>query len=63
MSMTPAGSRKWAKMTAANIGKQVAMVLDDYVCSAPVVQSEITGGGTSITGSFQLKTPRTWPTS
>lgn len=55
MNMTPSGSRKWQKMTAANIGKQVAMVLDDYVCSAPVVQSEISGGGTSITGSFQLE--------
>ena len=55
MNMTPAGSRKWAKMTAANIGKQVAMVLDDYVCSAPVVQGEITGGGTSITGSFAIE--------
>ncbi|HEX8504746.1 MAG TPA: protein translocase subunit SecD, partial [Hymenobacter sp.] len=55
MTMTPAGSRKWQKMTAANIGKQVAMVLDDYVCSAPVVQSEISGGGTSITGSFALE--------
>ncbi|HEX8329559.1 MAG TPA: protein translocase subunit SecDF [Hymenobacter sp.] len=55
MSMTPAGSRKWQKMTAANIGKQVAMVLDDYVCSAPVVQSEISGGVTSITGSFALE--------
>ncbi|MGY3090595.1 SecD/SecF fusion protein [Hymenobacter sp. UYAg731] len=55
MTMTPAGSRKWAKMTAANIGKQVAMVLDDYVISAPVVQSEITGGGTSITGDFQIE--------
>jgi len=55
MNMTPAGSRKWAKMTSANIGRQVAMVLDDYVCSAPVVQSEITGGGTSITGSFAIE--------
>ena len=55
MNMTPSGSRKWQKMTAANIGKQVAMVLDDYVVSAPVVQSEISGGGTSITGSFQLE--------
>ena len=55
MSMSPAGARKWAKMTGANIGKQVAMVLDDYVCSAPVVQSEITGGNTSITGSFQIE--------
>ena len=55
MNMSPAGSRKWAKMTGANIGRQVAMVLDDYVCSAPVVQSEITGGGTSITGSFAIE--------
>ncbi|MFD2721989.1 protein translocase subunit SecDF [Hymenobacter monticola] len=55
MNMTPAGSRKWAKMTGANIGKQVAMVLDDYVISAPVVQNEITGGGTSITGDFQIE--------
>jgi SecD/SecF fusion protein len=55
MNMTPSGSRKWQKMTAANIGKQVAMVLDDYVCSAPVVQSEISGGGTSITGSFSVE--------
>ncbi|WP_216679601.1 protein translocase subunit SecDF [Hymenobacter siberiensis] len=55
MSMTPSGARKWQKMTAANIGKQVAMVLDDYVCSAPVVQSEISGGGTSITGSFTIE--------
>ncbi|GAB3854310.1 protein translocase subunit SecDF [Hymenobacter terrigena] len=55
MSMTPSGARKWQKMTAANIGKQVAMVLDDYVCSAPVVQSEISGGGTSITGSFSVE--------
>ncbi|MFC6222422.1 protein translocase subunit SecDF [Hymenobacter artigasi] len=55
MSMTPSGARKWQKMTAANIGKQVAMVLDDYVCSAPVVQSEISGGGTSITGSFAIE--------
>ncbi|GAC1594695.1 MAG: protein translocase subunit SecDF [Hymenobacter sp.] len=55
MNMTPSGARKWQKMTAANIGKQVAMVLDDYVCSAPVVQSEISGGGTSITGSFQIE--------
>ncbi|GAB2853484.1 protein translocase subunit SecD/SecF [Hymenobacter ruber] len=55
MSMTPSGARKWQKMTAANIGKQVAMVLDNYVCSAPVVQSEISGGGTSITGSFAVE--------
>ena len=55
MNMTPSGARKWQKMTAANVGKQIAMVLDDYVVSAPVVQGEISGGGTSITGSFQVE--------
>jgi SecD/SecF fusion protein len=54
MSMTPTGSRKWAKMTGANIGKQVAVVLDDVVYSDPVVQSEITGGNTSISGNFTI---------
>lgn len=54
MSMTPTGSRKWAHMTGANIGKQVAVVLDDVVYSDPVVQSEITGGNTSISGNFSI---------
>ncbi len=54
MSMTPSGSRKWAHMTGANIGKQVAVVLDDVVYSDPVVQSEITGGNTSISGNFSI---------
>jgi SecD/SecF fusion protein len=54
MSMNPTGSRKWGKMTGANIGKQVAVVLDDVVYSDPVVQSEITGGNTSISGNFTI---------
>ena len=54
MTMNPNGSRKWAKMTGANIGKQVAVVLDDVVYSAPVVQSEITGGSTQISGNFTI---------
>lgn len=54
MSMNPTGSRKWQKMTGANIGKQVAVVLDDVVYSDPVVQSEISGGNTSISGSFTI---------
>ncbi|TDN37335.1 protein translocase subunit SecDF [Hymenobacter sp. UV11] len=54
MSMNPTGARKWGKMTAANIGKQVAVVLDDVVYSDPVVQSEITGGNTSISGNFTI---------
>ncbi|RZK61335.1 MAG: protein translocase subunit SecDF, partial [Hymenobacter sp.] len=55
MNMNANGSRKWAKMTGANIGKQVAVVLDDIVYSAPTVQGEITGGVTSITGNFTIE--------
>jgi SecD/SecF fusion protein len=54
MSMNPTGARKWGKMTGANIGKQVAVVLDDVVYSDPVVQSEITGGNTQISGNFTI---------
>jgi SecD/SecF fusion protein len=54
MSMNPTGARKWQKMTGANIGKQVAVVLDDVVYSDPVVQSEISGGNTSISGNFTI---------
>ena len=54
MSMNPTGARKWQKMTGANIGKQVAVVLDDVVYSDPVVQSEIAGGNTSISGNFSI---------
>ena len=55
MSMNPTGARKWQKMTAANIQRQVAITLDDYVYSAPVVQSEIAGGNTSISGNFSIE--------
>jgi len=55
MQMNPTGARKWQKMTGANIGRQVAIVLDDYVYSAPVVQSEIGGGSSSISGSFTIE--------
>lgn len=55
MQMNPTGARKWQKMTGANIGRQVAIVLDNYVYSAPVVQSEIGGGNSSISGSFTIE--------
>ncbi len=55
MSMNPSGAKKWQRMTAANIGKQVAVVLDDVVYSDPVVQSEIAGGNTQISGSFSIE--------
>ncbi len=50
MLMNGTGSKKWAKMTGENVGKFVAVVLDDYVYTAPVVNGVITGGSTQISG-------------
>lgn len=52
MTFNQAGTTKWADITARNIGKQVAIVLDGIVQSAPVVQNAITDGNSEITGSF-----------
>ncbi len=46
------GTAKWAEITGSRIGKQIAIVLDGNVESAPVVREQITGGQTSITGNF-----------
>ena len=50
MLMNGTGTKKWAKMTSENVGKFVAVVLDDYVYTAPVVNGAITGGSTQISG-------------
>ncbi|GEO03111.1 protein translocase subunit SecDF [Adhaeribacter aerolatus] len=55
MAMNTTGARSWQRLTGANIGRQVAIVLDDYVYSAPVVQSEIAGGNSSISGNFTIE--------
>ncbi len=55
MAMDVAGSRLWKKMTGDNVGKYVAVVLDDKVYSAPLVNGEIAGGNTSISGSFTVE--------
>lgn len=55
MQMNPSGAKKWQRLTASNIGRQVAIVLDDNVYSAPVVQSEIAGGNSSISGNFTIE--------
>lgn len=52
MYMKPDAARQWARITAANLEKQVAIVLDDQVYSAPRVNSVIEGGRSSITGDF-----------
>ncbi|MBP5546747.1 MAG: protein translocase subunit SecDF, partial [Bacteroidales bacterium] len=55
MTMTREGAIKWKKITGDNVGKCIAIVLDDQVCSAPVVNDEISGGRSSITGHFTLE--------
>ncbi len=55
MTMNADGTRQWARLTKANVGKSVAIVLDNYVYSFPTVINEITGGQSSITGSFSIK--------
>jgi len=52
MGMNAEGARIWARMTADNIGKAIAVVLDDMVYSYPRVNVEITGGRSTITGDF-----------
>ena len=54
MVMNTAGANVWARMTKANIGKSIAIVLDGVVYSAPTVQNEITGGRSAITGNFTI---------
>ena len=58
MKMNVDGARRWAALTKANLKRSVAIVLDDNVYSAPTVQSEITGGSSSITGSFTAEETR-----
>jgi preprotein translocase subunit SecD len=55
---TAAGTRTWADWTGGNLGKQVAMVLQSRVLTAPQIQSVITGGDTQISGQFTLPEAR-----
>ncbi len=55
MNMNATGARKWAALTAANVGRPVAILLDNLVYTAPNVQNEITGGRSSITGQFTVE--------
>ena len=55
LSMTIEGSDKWAKMTSDNVGKCVAITMDDVVYSAPRVNEAITRGNTQISGSFTIE--------
>jgi SecD/SecF fusion protein len=50
MEMNSEGSRDWARITGSNIGKRIAIILDEGIFSAPTVQNKITGGRSRITG-------------
>ena len=52
MRMNDRGAREWATITRSNIGRPIAIVLDEHVYSFPNVNNEITGGSSEITGNF-----------
>lgn len=54
MEMNAEGARIWARMTGENVGRCIAIVLDNYVYSYPRVQTEIKGGRSQITGDFTI---------
>jgi SecD/SecF fusion protein len=55
MSMNGTGARIWKNLTGANIGRRIAIVLDGYIYSAPVINGEIPGGRSSISGNFTVE--------
>ena len=55
MKMNSEGSKEWARLTKNNVGREVAIVLDNYVYSFPTVNQEITGGNSQITGNFTVE--------
>lgn len=55
MQMNAEGARKWRKLTGENIGRRIAVVLDDYVYTAPVVNGEIPTGQSEISGNFDIQ--------
>ncbi|MBL0884007.1 MAG: protein translocase subunit SecD, partial [Chitinophagaceae bacterium] len=55
MNMDKVGSNIWAKMTTRNVGKPIAIVLDNFVYSAPNVDDPITTGNSQISGNYTLK--------
>ena len=52
MRMSDRGAHQWANITGNNIGRAIAIVLDDKVYSAPRVNNRIEGGSSQITGNF-----------
>ena len=55
MQMNSDGARRWSQITKQNIGKAVAIVLDDAVYTAPRILGQIDGGNSQITGNFTIE--------
>ena len=55
-SLDRLGSQRFGKSTTANIGKRLAIILDDEAISAPVIRDSITGGNGTISGNFTFQT-------
>ena len=55
MSMNSEGARRWSALTKANVGKAIAVVLDNVVYTSPRILGEIDGGQSSITGHFTIE--------
>ncbi|MBC8048033.1 MAG: protein translocase subunit SecDF [Fimbriimonadaceae bacterium] len=59
MSMKSDGAKQWARITEENIGKSIAIVLDNRVYSAPTVNDKISGGSSVISGNFDVNEAQT----
>ena len=55
MQMTSVGSKTWARLTGKNVGRPIAIALDDIVYTAPNVNGAIEGGNSEISGNFTVE--------
>ena len=55
MQMNSNGAKNWRRLTSLNVGRRIAIVLDNFVYSAPFVQNEIPNGNSQITGDFTIE--------
>ncbi|HSN59332.1 MAG TPA: protein translocase subunit SecF, partial [Ferruginibacter sp.] len=55
MQMNPTGTKAWARLTTKNVGRPIAIALDDIVYSAPNVNGAIEGGNSEISGNFTVE--------
>jgi len=58
LELNARGARQFEELTGANVGRRLAIILDNKVYSAPVIRERIGGGRASITGNFDIKDAR-----